>query len=111
MDNFTSIRLKHTDPDTGGITFQTIAEISHLTPQLVSMIAENFDKEANEGIHPNTELVITEIGIHPVGNDTMVKAFQLGELAYSCLSSKKAEFGNDQTLGETIRTKYIELND
>lgn len=111
MDNFTSIQLKHTDPDTGGITFQTIAEISHLTPQLVSMIAENFDKEANEGIHPNTELVIVENGIHPDADDAMIKAFQLGELAYECLSTKKAKFGNDATLGETIRTKYVELND
>lgn len=110
MDNFTSIQLKHTDPDTGLITFTTIAEISHLTPHLVSMIAENFDREANDGNHPNTELVISEHGTHPDAEDRMVKMFQLGELAFTCLSTKQSKFGNDQTLGNTIRSKYIELN-
>ncbi len=111
MDNFTSIQLKHTDPDTGLITFKTIAEISHLTPHFVSMIAENFDTEANDGNHPNTELVIAEHATHPDADDTSVKMFQLGQLAYTCLSTKQSKFGNDQTLGHAIRSKYIELND
>jgi hypothetical protein len=111
MDNFTSIQLKHTDPDTGLITFKTIAEISHLTPHFVSMIAENFDAESKDGIHPNTELVIIENGTHPDAEDKMIKVFQLGELAYTCLSTKQSKFGNDQTLGNAIRSKYIELND
>jgi len=111
MDNFTSIQLKHTDPDTGLITFKTIAEISHLTPHFVSMIAENFDAEANDGSHPNTELVIMEHGTHPEKGKVFRKMFQLGELAYTCLSTKQSKFGNDQTLGNTIRAKYIEIND
>jgi len=109
MDNCTSIQLKHTDPDTGSVTFEDVATVSLSSPWILDLILEKFKNDETYELDPNTDLIVTEHGIHPDAEDTMVKVFQLGELAYSCLSSKKSKYGNDSELGSTVRSKYIEL--
>jgi len=113
MANFTSIRLKHTDPDTGGITFETIAEIDQGQAQLIAIVVDQLI--VNIADDPNTEVDIQlaygEVEQPKDEELTQVfQVFQLGELAYNCLSTRKTKYGNDAELGSAIRSRYIQLN-